>query len=81
MIKKEFIPASQIFAAFQHHRKVSKILHDISQKLREYKFQRNKTMSSRITWCKRLKIELLKLKNNPFVCLSNSNDDIQNNEQ
>lgn len=37
MIKKESIPASQIFAAFQHHRKASKnkILHDISQKQKE----------------------------------------------
>lgn len=35
MIKKEFTPASQISAAFQHYRKASKknkILHDISQK-------------------------------------------------
>lgn len=37
MIKKEFISASQIFAAFQHHGEVSrnKILHDISQKIKE----------------------------------------------
>lgn len=41
MIKKEFIPASQIFAALQHHGKANenKILHDISQiKWENYKF-------------------------------------------
>lgn len=37
MIKKEFISASQIFAAFQHPGKVrkSKIFYDISQKIKE----------------------------------------------
>lgn len=37
MIKKEFISASQIFAAFQLPGKVSKnkILYDISQKIKE----------------------------------------------
>jgi hypothetical protein len=37
MIRKEFIPASQIFVAFPHHRKTSKnkIFHDISQKQSE----------------------------------------------
>lgn len=49
MIKKEFISAPQIFVAFQHQGKVSgnKILHDMSQNIKEYKFQRNKKVSPR----------------------------------
>lgn len=51
MIKKEFMSASQIFAAFQHHGKFgrNKILHDISQKTEDNKFQRNKKVSPRKT--------------------------------
>lgn len=63
MIKKEFTPASQISAAFQHYRKASKKIKYFMTFLRNKKERMHiskKSVSPRETECKRMKLRLLK---------------------